>query len=101
MDINTLAQAELTIATTIYVQLHTCPGLAHLVFPGGQHTGLFIAAAFDLHPLLNLWDVETRRILLHHARHAEGRGTGANRLFHHCNPAVRNAVRPSLVVSGY
>src|SRR5258708_6605379 len=72
--------------------------LVHLVFPGGQDTRLLEVFGLCLPGLLDFRHIEARGVLLNHAAHTEGRGAGADRLFHKGQPAVRQAVSSTLKV---
>ena len=98
--LNPLTKAQLSFASPIHVNFQAGPRLPDLLFPIGQHPRLFVVILLNLHAVLNFRHVEARRIIFHHAPHAEPGCTSTNGFLHDGNPAVRNAVRPTIIVGG-
>ena len=93
-----LAKAQLSLATPFNSDLEPWPTPPDALLPARQH--LCSLVAICIHTLANLRHIEARRVLLDHTPHIKGGHARPDDLLHHRNPAVRNAIGPTIRVSG-
>src|SRR6266567_2037271 len=88
VDIDAFAQAELTIAASIHIELDAMPALPDVLLPAREDPCPFVVVRANVHTLLDIGYVVACRILFYHTAHTELWHAGADRILHSADPMM-------------